>query len=109
MTQVANGAFLNGVTRQRVIRLLRAEGKEVCETTLTFANFDELGDGTRAGVDRELTPRPERAPRRPGSRARRRTRDRHERRACCLWVRQRREKGARIGVPVRVHELAHRA
>jgi branched-chain amino acid aminotransferase len=44
MTPVANGAFLNGVTRQRVIRLLRADGKEVCETTLTFANFDEADE-----------------------------------------------------------------
>ncbi len=35
MTPVCNGTFLNGITRQRVIALLRADGVEVRETTLT--------------------------------------------------------------------------
>ena len=40
MTPAANGAFLNGVTRQRVIKLLRADGQELNEATLGFADFE---------------------------------------------------------------------
>jgi branched-chain amino acid aminotransferase len=40
MTPVANGSFLNGITRQRVLKLLKADGVEARETTLTFADFD---------------------------------------------------------------------
>lgn len=36
MTPVPNGTFLNGITRQRVISLLREDGVEVVETTLTL-------------------------------------------------------------------------
>ena len=35
-TPACNGTFLNGLTRQRVIKLLREEGLDVLETTLTF-------------------------------------------------------------------------
>lgn len=38
-TPAANGAFLNGVTRQRIISLLRADGVEVVETTLDYEDF----------------------------------------------------------------------
>jgi branched-chain amino acid aminotransferase len=38
-TPVPNGTFLNGITRQRVIGLLRADGVEVVETSLTVADF----------------------------------------------------------------------
>jgi branched-chain amino acid aminotransferase len=38
-TPVLNGTFLNGVTRQRVIRLLRDAGLKVWETTLTLDDF----------------------------------------------------------------------
>lgn len=38
-TPVSNGTFLNGITRQRVIALLRAAGVTVEETTLTYADF----------------------------------------------------------------------
>jgi branched-chain amino acid aminotransferase len=38
-TPAANGTFLNGVTRQRVIGLLRADGVEVVEATLTYQDF----------------------------------------------------------------------
>jgi len=34
-TPVCNGTFLNGITRQRVMQLLRDDGVEVSETTLT--------------------------------------------------------------------------
>jgi branched-chain amino acid aminotransferase len=38
-TPAANGTFLNGITRQRVIRLLRAAGVAVVETTLRYEDF----------------------------------------------------------------------
>ncbi|GIL00351.1 MAG: aminotransferase [Alphaproteobacteria bacterium] len=38
-TPVPNGTFLNGITRQRVIRLLREAGYQVHETTLTLDDF----------------------------------------------------------------------
>lgn len=40
MTPAANGTFLNGITRQRVIRLLRDEGVTVVEGTLRLDDFD---------------------------------------------------------------------
>lgn len=45
MTPVPNGTFLNGITRQRVIQLLRADGVPVEERTLSyddFRNADEI-------------------------------------------------------------------
>ena len=44
-TPVPNGTFLNGITRQRVIDLLRKAGETVLETTLSvedFMNADEV-------------------------------------------------------------------
>jgi len=38
MTPVCNGTFLNGITRQRVLQLLRDGGVEAIETTLTRAD-----------------------------------------------------------------------
>src|SRR5215470_15867702 len=38
-TPAPNGTFLNGITRQRVIGLLRGEGVTVLETTLRYADF----------------------------------------------------------------------
>jgi branched-chain amino acid aminotransferase len=40
-TPVPNGTFLNGITRQRVIKLLREAGVRVYETTLTVEDFRE--------------------------------------------------------------------
>jgi branched-chain amino acid aminotransferase len=39
LTPVPNGTFLNGLTRQRVIGLLRADGVEVVECALTVEDF----------------------------------------------------------------------
>jgi branched-chain amino acid aminotransferase len=38
-TPVANGTFLDGVTRRRIIRLLRDQGIEVRETRLGYQDF----------------------------------------------------------------------
>ena len=38
-TPFPNGTFLNGITRQRVIQLLRDDGVEVVETTLRYEDF----------------------------------------------------------------------
>jgi branched-chain amino acid aminotransferase len=68
-TPVPNGTFLNGITRQRVISLLRADGVTVVEKTLRYADFlaaDEIfSTGNFAKVapviridDRELKPGP---------------------------------------------------
>ncbi|MFN3953448.1 MAG: branched-chain amino acid aminotransferase [Pararhodobacter sp.] len=38
-TPTPNGTFLNGLTRQRVIGLLRGDGVEVVETTLSIGDF----------------------------------------------------------------------
>jgi branched-chain amino acid aminotransferase len=39
-TPVPTGCFLNGITRQRVIKLLRGDGVTVNETTLTLEDFE---------------------------------------------------------------------
>jgi branched-chain amino acid aminotransferase len=44
MTPVCNGTFLNGITRQRVIQLLRDDGTEARETTLTRQDILEADE-----------------------------------------------------------------
>jgi branched-chain amino acid aminotransferase len=43
-TPAANGSFLNGVTRQRVIKLLAHDGKPVRETTMSYADFENADE-----------------------------------------------------------------
>ncbi|HEY2660935.1 MAG TPA: branched-chain amino acid aminotransferase [Caulobacteraceae bacterium] len=68
-TPAPNGVFLNGVTRQRVIALLRGDGVEVVEKTLAYRDFldaDEIFSSGNYGKvtamirieDRELQPGP---------------------------------------------------
>jgi len=68
-TPIPNGSFLNGITRQRIIRLLREAGTEVLETTLTVADFIDADEIFSSGnylkvapvtriEDRELQPGP---------------------------------------------------
>lgn len=38
-TPIPNGTFLNGITRQRIIALLRQDGVEVSETSLRYEDF----------------------------------------------------------------------
>ncbi len=56
MTPTANGSFLNGVTRQRVLALLRADGQNVRETTLSFADFDAADEIFVVGNYGKVTP-----------------------------------------------------
>jgi len=68
-TPAANGTFLNGITRQRVIELLRDDGVAVVEKTMSYAdlqgadeifssgNFSKVSPITRID-DRELPPGP---------------------------------------------------
>ncbi len=69
VTPVINGTFLNGITRQRIIQLLRDDGMDVVERTVDFQEVldaDELfATGNYAKVlpctkieDRELQPGP---------------------------------------------------
>lgn len=39
-----NGTFLNGITRQRMIALLKAAGAEVVEKSLTYADFEDADE-----------------------------------------------------------------
>jgi branched-chain amino acid aminotransferase len=43
-TPAPNGTFLNGVTRQRIIALLRADGASVVEKTMTYADFQNANE-----------------------------------------------------------------
>ena len=43
-TPVPNGTFLSGITRQRVIGLLRGAGVEVLETTMRYADFERADE-----------------------------------------------------------------
>lgn len=59
-TPVANGTFLDGITRWRVMCLLRAAGVSVVETTLTPADFaaaDEVFTTGNIGKVRRHSPR----------------------------------------------------
>lgn len=49
MTPAPNGTFLNGITRQRVIKLLRDAGVEVRETMLAYADFEHSDEIFQAG------------------------------------------------------------
>lgn len=55
-TPAANGTFLNGVTRQRVIGLLRADGVEVVETSLTYDDFLKADEIFSSGNYQKVAP-----------------------------------------------------
>ncbi|MBV9346602.1 MAG: branched-chain amino acid aminotransferase [Pseudolabrys sp.] len=48
-TPAVNGTFLNGITRQRVIKLLRGAGVEVIETTLSYKDFENADEIFQSG------------------------------------------------------------
>jgi len=55
-TPESNGTFLNGITRQRVIALLRGEGASVIEKTLTYADFQNADEIFSTGNFSKVTP-----------------------------------------------------
>jgi branched-chain amino acid aminotransferase len=55
-TPVPNGTFLNGITRQRVINLLRADGVTVVETTLRYADFENADEIFSSGNFAKVAP-----------------------------------------------------
>lgn len=55
-TPAPNGTFLNGITRQRVIGLLRADGVEVIETTLTYRDFAAADEIFSTGNFQKVAP-----------------------------------------------------
>lgn len=55
-TPVPNGSFLNGVTRQRVIGLLRATGATVVEKSLTYADFENADEIFQSGNYSKVMP-----------------------------------------------------
>ena len=69
MTPAPNGTFLDGITRQRTIQLLRGAGETVVETSLRYADFEQADEIFSSGNfaklsaitridDRELQPGP---------------------------------------------------
>ena len=55
-TPTPNGTFLNGITRQRVIALLRADGVEVIEGTLTYDDFRQADEIFTSGNATKVMP-----------------------------------------------------
>jgi branched-chain amino acid aminotransferase len=55
-TPVPNGTFLDGITRQRVIKLLREAGRSVEEVTLTFDDFLQADEVFLSGNISKITP-----------------------------------------------------
>ncbi len=56
MTPAVNGAFLNGVTRQRVLQLLREAGQATREAALGFADFEAADEIFVVGNFGKVTP-----------------------------------------------------
>jgi branched-chain amino acid aminotransferase len=55
-TPAPNGTFLDGITRQRVIRLLREDGVDVREATLSYRDFLEADEIFSAGNYAKVAP-----------------------------------------------------
>lgn len=56
LTPIANGTFLAGITRMRVIALLRAAGFEVVETVLRYADFETADEIFATGNASKVMP-----------------------------------------------------
>ena len=56
MTPAANGIFFNGITRRRVISLLRDAGTEVQETTMTWREVQEADEVFSTGNNAKVMP-----------------------------------------------------
>jgi branched-chain amino acid aminotransferase len=55
-TPAANGTFLNGITRQRVIKLLQEDGVSVIEKTMRHAEFQTADEIFSTGNYAKLSP-----------------------------------------------------
>jgi branched-chain amino acid aminotransferase len=55
-TPMPNGAFLAGITRQRVIKLLREGGISVVETTLRYRDFESADEIFATGNASKVMP-----------------------------------------------------
>jgi branched-chain amino acid aminotransferase len=55
-TPVPNGTFLNGITRQRIIELLRKSGLTVHESVLTYNDFHKADEVFLTGNIAKVTP-----------------------------------------------------
>ena len=55
-TPMPNGAFLNGITRQRVVKLLRADGISVVESTLRHRDFETADEIFATGNASKVMP-----------------------------------------------------
>jgi branched-chain amino acid aminotransferase len=55
-TPAPNGSFLNGITRQRTIQLLRHAGLEVVEKALTVAEFHAADEVFSSGNYLKVSP-----------------------------------------------------
>lgn len=55
-TPVPNGTFLDGITRQRVIKLLRGAGVTVVEKTLTYKDFQQADEIFSSGNYSKVVP-----------------------------------------------------
>ena len=55
-TPMPNGAFLNGITRQRVVKLMRADGISVVEPTLRYADFEAADEIFATGNASKVMP-----------------------------------------------------
>jgi branched-chain amino acid aminotransferase len=55
-TPAANGTFLNGITRQRIIKLLRDDGVTVVEKPMTYAEFQGADEIFASGNFSKVSP-----------------------------------------------------
>jgi branched-chain amino acid aminotransferase len=55
-TPAPNGTFLNGITRQRIITLLRAGGTTVAETTMSYDDFERADEIFSTGNYSKVVP-----------------------------------------------------
>ena len=55
-TPAPNGAFLNGITRQRIIKLLRDAGVSVIETTLQYSDLENADEIFSSGNYSKVMP-----------------------------------------------------
>jgi branched-chain amino acid aminotransferase len=56
LTPAPNGTFLNGITRQRVIKLLREAGVNVVETTLSYSDLESADEIFSSGNYSKVMP-----------------------------------------------------